>query len=72
MLYSQTSQSDYKDLCRMDVLGLADVSENDQRFVHTEFKEQLYQHQEAWYETGLQTTQPCQITSRGVYKVLLS
>ncbi len=40
MLYSQTSQSDYEDLCRMDVLGLADASEDDQ-------------HQEGWYETGL-------------------
>ncbi len=53
MLYSQTSQSDYEDLCRMDVLGLADASEDDQRFVHAEFKEQLYRHQEGWYETGL-------------------
>ena len=41
MLLTQTSQSDYEDLCRMDVLGLADTSENDQSMVHAEFKEQL-------------------------------
>lgn len=33
MLLTQTSQSDYEDLSRMDVLGLADTSENDQSMV---------------------------------------
>ena len=27
MLLTQTSQSDYENLCRMDVLGLADTSD---------------------------------------------
>ena len=40
-LLTQTSQSDYEDLCRMDVVGLADTSENDQSMVHAEFKEKL-------------------------------
>ena len=37
----------------MDVLGLADTSENDQSMVHSEFKEQLVRAPERWYETGL-------------------
>ena len=53
MLYSQTSQSDYEELCKIDVLGLADNSDNDQRFVYAEFKQQLYRDKEGWYETGL-------------------
>ena len=53
MLLTQTSQSDYENLCRMDVLGLADVAENDQNVVHAEFKEQLSRANEGWYETGL-------------------
>ena len=53
MLLTQTSQSDYEGLCRIDVLGLADAAENDQRVVHDEFKEQLYRDKEGWYETGL-------------------
>ena len=40
MLLTQTSQSDYEDLCRMDVLGLADVPEHDQNEVYAEFREQ--------------------------------
>ena len=38
MLLTQTSQSDYKGLCRMDVLGLADAAENNKGVVHAEFK----------------------------------
>ena len=53
MLLTQTSQSDYEDLCRLDVLGLADTTEHDQGVVHTEFKEQLQRSPEGWYETGL-------------------
>ena len=53
MLLTQTSQSDYEALCRMDVLGLADTSENDQSMVHAEFKEQLIRAPEGWYETAL-------------------
>ena len=37
----------------MDVLGLADTSENDQSMVHAEFKEQLIRAPEGWCESGL-------------------
>ena len=30
MMLTQTSQTDYEELCRLDVLGLADSSEHDQ------------------------------------------
>ena len=53
MLLTQTSQSDYEDLCRLDILGLADTPEHDQTMVHAEFKEQLQRSSEGWYETGL-------------------
>ena len=53
MLLTQTSQSDYEELCRLDVLGLADTPEHDQSMVHAEFKEQLQRSPEGWYETGL-------------------
>lgn len=53
MLLTQTSQSDYEQLCRLDVLGLEDTPEHDQGVVHNEFKEQLTRDQEGWYETGL-------------------
>lgn len=53
MLLTQTSQSDYEDLCRLDILGLADTPEHDQRMVHAEFKEQLQRSSEGRYETGL-------------------
>ena len=53
MLLMQTSQSDYEELCRVDVLGLADTPEQDQSMGHAEFKEQLQRSPEGWYETGL-------------------
>ena len=53
MLLTQTSQTDYEELCRLDVLGLADSSEHDQLAVYSEFKEQLVRAEEGWYETGL-------------------
>ena len=53
MLLTQTSQVDYEDLCRMDVLGLEDKPEHDQHAVHAEFREQLVRDPEGWYETGL-------------------
>ena len=53
MLLTQTSQSDYEDLCRLDILGLADTPEHDQSMVHAEFKEQLQRSPEGWYETRL-------------------
>ena len=53
MLLTQTSQTDYEELCRLDILGLADSSEHDQQTVYSEFKEQLVRNKEGWYETGL-------------------
>lgn len=51
MMLTQTSQTDYEELCHLDVLGLADYSEHDQLAVY--FKEQLVRNEEGWYETGL-------------------
>ena len=53
MLLTQTSQTDYEKLCRLDILGLADAPVNDQEMVYSEFKEQLTRGPEGWYETGL-------------------
>ena len=41
MFLTQTSSVDYEELCRMDVLGLADTPVGDQEAVYEEFKEQL-------------------------------
>ena len=53
MLLTQTSQTDYEELCRLDILGLADAPINDQETVYSEFKEQLMRNPAGWYETGL-------------------
>ena len=53
MLLTQTTHHDYEELCRLDVLGLADTAEHDQGSVYNEFKEQLVRSPEGWYETGL-------------------
>ena len=53
MMLRQTSQTDYEELCRLDVLGLADSSEHDQLAVYSQFKEQLVRAEKGWYETGL-------------------
>ena len=53
IFFTQTSHVDYDNLCKLDVLGLADSSTGDQAEVDTEFKEQLTQDAEGWYETGL-------------------
>ena len=61
MLLTQTSQSNYEDLCRLDVLGLQDSVEHDQGVVYDEFKEKLRRDPEGWYEAAL----PCkEITHR--------
>ena len=52
MMLTQTSQLEYEELCRLDVLGLADTFLNDQQAVYGEFKEQLVRTEEGWYETG--------------------
>ena len=52
-MLTQTSQLDYEELCRLDVLGLADSPPYDQPAVYSEFKEQLVRSEQDWYETGL-------------------
>ena len=53
MFLTQTSSVEYEELCRMDVLGLADTSAGDQEAVYEEFKEQLSRIPDGWYESGL-------------------
>ena len=53
MMLTQTSQLEYEELCRLDVLGLADSPPYDQQAVYSEFKEQLVRSEQGWYETGL-------------------
>ena len=53
MLFTQTSQSNYKELCRLDVLALHDMPDHDQSVVFDEFKERLTHSPEGWYETTL-------------------
>ena len=50
---TRTSSVEYQQLCNLDVLGLQDRPEGDQQCVYEEFKEQLRQSDEGWYETGL-------------------
>ena len=63
MLLTQTSQSDYENLCRLDVLGLRDVTDHDQSIVFDEFKERLTRSPEGWYEANFQVClfKTCQI-----------
>ena len=53
MLLTQTSQTDFERLCRLDVLGLKDTSESDQGVVYEDFKENLPRNPAGWYETNL-------------------
>lgn len=53
MLLTQASQADFKKLCRLDVLGLADTSEHDEAMVYEEFKENLKRDPTGWYEANL-------------------
>ena len=53
MLLTQTSHVFYEQLSHLDVLGLEDSPEDNQKIVHSEFKEQLPRSPEGWYETGL-------------------
>ena len=50
---TQSTSVDFKQLSRLDVLGLADSSANDQDVVYSEFKEQLVRHPDGSYVTGL-------------------
>ena len=53
MLLTQTSQVDYEELCRLDVLGLANTPQHDQGEVYREFREQLSRSETGWYEAAL-------------------
>ena len=53
MMLTQKNQLDYEELCRLDVFGLADTREYDQKTVYEEFREQLVLSEEGWYETGM-------------------
>ena len=52
MLLIQTSSVDYQELCQLNVLGLADLPENNQEIVYTKFRE-LTRESAGWYKTGL-------------------
>ena len=53
MLLTQTSQLDFEELCRLDVLGLADTPQHDQGKVYEELREQLTRSESGWYEAAL-------------------
>ena len=53
MLLTQTSQVDYEELCKLDVLGLSDTLQHDQGEVYREFREQLSRSEMGWYEAAL-------------------
>ena len=53
ILLTKAANTDYEQLCALDVLGLADSNENDQQTVYGEFKEQLRRNEAGWYETKL-------------------
>ena len=52
ILFTQTSNVDYENLCRLDVLGLKDTPPGSQENVYEEFQEQLTRSPEGWYQTG--------------------
>ena len=51
-LFARSSMEDYRKLCDLDVLGLEDQSNGDET-IYQDFKDQLIQSPEGWYETGL-------------------
>ena len=53
MFFTQTTQSNYKELCKLDILGLRDSADQDQTVIFEEFKERLTRPPEGWYETIL-------------------
>ena len=53
MLLTQTSPVDYEELCKLDVLGLADTPQHDQDKVYREFREQLSRSEKGWYKAAL-------------------
>ena len=53
MLPTQTSQTEYEELCKLDVLGLLDPRDQSQAVVFEEFEERLTRSPEGWYDTTL-------------------
>mgnify|MGYP002804125711 CR=1 FL=1 len=67
VLLTQTSQSDYDELCCLDILGLADSPQQDQKEVYAEFREQLVRDEAGWYGKLIRATiPPYQLTNRVV------
>ena len=52
LLFAKSSMQDYQRLCDLDVLGIQEPVDGEQS-VYEEFKEQLRQSEDGWYETGL-------------------
>ena len=50
---TQTFTINYKEFCKLDVLGLKDKPTLDQEIVYKEFKEQLTRNLKCRYETGV-------------------
>lgn len=53
MLLTQTSIMDYEELCKLDVLGLADTPTGAKSVVYEEFKEKPRRSEKGWYKTSL-------------------
>ena len=53
IMLTRSTSTDYEQLFALDVLGLADSSEDDQQTVYSEFNEQLRRNEAGWYETKL-------------------
>ena len=53
IFFAKSSIADYERLCSLDILGLKDYSDERQRSVVEEFKDQLQRKPEGFYETGL-------------------
>ena len=53
MMFSKTSVHDYENLCSLDVLGVKEEHVRRDEVVYDEFKKQLSQSPQRWYETNL-------------------
>ena len=53
MIFSKTSVHDYENLCSLDVLGVKEGHVRRDEVVYDDFKKQISQSPEGWYETSL-------------------
>ena len=53
MLPTQTSQTEFEELCKFDLLGLLDPRDQSQAVIFEEFEERLTRSPEGWYDTTL-------------------